>query len=271
MASRWIRAGALALGLVALAGCNTVELHSGMSESEAQEILVLLQQNGITATKAVVGEGKEAEWTVTVPAPDASHALQILEENDLPQSEPKGFEELFGKSKLIPTETEEKAMFLRAMSGELEKTLRSMPRVIAARVHISIPKNDPLRQYRLGEEPPRATAAVFMKLGPGKTTEMIRDEEIQRLVASSVEGLRPDDVTVVQKEMKPEMAPAKDPIKVVLGIVMDYALAPLCAILALFAIIFALKNRSLSQKLAEQTAANAVAAGEEPAGGRRSA
>ncbi len=246
----------VAFFLLVTTGCNTVELTSGLSESSATEVIVVLRGNGITAEKISDESGQEKTWTVTVASGRASDAWQVLVENELPRDEPKGFAEFFGKSKLIPTETEEKAIFLQAICGELARTIEAMPSVIDARVHVSIPDKDPLRRVVEGEEPPQATAAVMVKhwkAGDGALPEERIDErDIKTLVAASVEGLKSDKVTVVTKSVTRAIPPKLDPLAG--GANYFLPLAGLAGLLVILLLLTMMKNRSLTRQLADSSA-----------------
>jgi len=262
MKGRIVRIAMAALFLLVVTGCNTVELHSGLSEESATEVIVTLRNSGIAARKIPNESGQEKTWTVTVGSADASDAWQVLVENDLPRERPKGFADFFGKSKLIPTETEEKALFLQALCGELAGTVEAMPSVIDARVHVSIPEKDPLRQLMEGEEPPQATAAVMVKQwkveGNVPPEERIDEMDIKRLVASSVEGLKADHVTVITKAVKPKMVDT--PRSSANGAVWFLPLAALCGVLIVLLLVLLMKNRSLTGQVSELSARNAETA-----------
>jgi type III secretion protein J len=249
----------VAVFLLILSGCNTVELTSGLSESSATDVIVVLRQNGIAAEKFADESGQDKTWTVTVAAGSASDAWQVLVENELPREEPKGFATFFGQSKLIPTETEEKALFLQAVCGELAATIEAMPSVIDARVHVSIPEKDPLRRVMEGQEPPVATAAVMVKhwkpSGSVPPEERVDEMDIKRLVASSVEGLKPENVTVVTKAVTRKMTEAPSGAAGAANYFLP--LAGLAGVLLVLLLITIMRMRSLSSQLAAATAGGA--------------
>ena len=253
----WNRAARALVVLVVVllsAGCQSVNVISGLEENQALEIIVLLRQNGITATKSPVEGGQDIAWTVAVDSRDASNAFLVLAENELPRDQPKGFEAFFGQSKLIPTETEEKAIFLQAQSGELARTIERMPSVIDARVHISIPNHDPLRQLMQGEKPPQPSASVFVKYWlPTEETpaeSRLNESDIKRLISGSVEQLEVANVDVVMKAVQQDMsgltarAGGPDPT------MLFYPLAGLTLLLVVIVVVMALRNRSLSRQMA---------------------
>ena len=178
-----------------LLGCS-LPIQHGLTEREANEIVVVLARHGIEGTKEADKSGREVTWKVIVPKSDASRSFKILREFDLPRRKVAGFAKIFGKSGLIPTATEEKAKLLQAISGELIKTLKAVDGIVDAHVHIVIPADKILR--RQGEKKPQPTASVLLKIRQerGKPAPIsIRD--VRKLVAGSVEALRPSEVTVV--------------------------------------------------------------------------
>ena len=245
------------LGLaLLLAGCQRVDVMSALDEAQAVDLIVLLRQNGIAASKAAAGSGQDVLWSVSVSPSDASNAFLVLAENDQPRTEPQGFAELFGKSRMIPTETEERALFLHAQSGELERTIEAMPSVIDARVHISLPQRDRLAEYVEGTAPPAPTAAVFIKhwMEDEKTPASSRLDvtEIAELVASSIERLDKEHVTIVKKAVVPDTG--KLPLAGPDPMLLFYPLAGLTVLLVGLSLFLLLRNRSLSRQLHEQPA-----------------
>ena len=134
-------------GLISLAGC-THQIESSLPEHEAQDIVVTLREHGIDASAEAdsIGKKEGSAWHVSVwgTRDDATKAWKILRENGLPHEKLPGLEELFSTPGMIPTAAEEKARMLLAMVGELGRTLRSMPGVVDARVHVVLPDNTSL-------------------------------------------------------------------------------------------------------------------------------
>ncbi len=190
---------------LALAACSQ-PLHHGLSEEQANEILVVLERNGIQADKAAEEGGEEVAYVIAVPKRDAARAMQILRENDLPQQQAKGFGEVFAKTSLIPTAMEEKALFLQAICGELAKTIEAINGVVDARVHVVLPESDVLKQELQGPTTPKA--AVLIKYKVRRDGEMpYKPEDIRHLVANSVEALKPSDVTIVSSQVFGDKGP----------------------------------------------------------------
>ena len=132
------------LALLLLAGCGRDALVHGIDEGQANQILVALDEAGIHAEKQR-DEGGEGTWRVEVDGADAGRAHRLLAERELPRSRPPGFGEVFGKGSMVPTPTEERALYLHALSGELARSVEAIDGVIEARVHLALPVQDPLR------------------------------------------------------------------------------------------------------------------------------
>jgi flagellar M-ring protein FliF len=81
---------------------------------------------------------------------------------------------------------------LRALEGELSRTIRSIGRVQAARVHLVIPER---RLFERDREPPRASIAL--KLAGDLDAAQVR--AVRHLVASAVDGLKPERVSIVDE------------------------------------------------------------------------
>jgi type III secretion protein J len=192
------RVALLALAGLWLAACQT-EIQHGLSEKEANEILVLLERKGIPVTKSKEEGGREVTWKISVPKAHAANAAVLLKENELPRERSPGFE-IFNRGSLIPTATEERAMFLQALAGELSRTITSIDGVLDARVHINIPQSDDLADRQAKPEP---SASVLVKYraytDPQKPAPKppVTEEQIQQLVARAVQDLQPKNVAVV--------------------------------------------------------------------------
>lgn len=201
----------LALSLP-LCGCLSSELQTGLTEPEAQEIVVMLKQNGIEAypVRAAAGAADHnaaPAWTVRVKGGDRNLmvAWQVLQENGLPRQRVKGLEEVFSSTGMIPTAGEEKARLLLALSGEISRMLKAVSGVVDARVQVVLPENSPLLD-RSQWSPP--TASVLVKYRGSQRP--LSDDEVRRLVSRGVEGLQPDNVAVVYKKVTPAPPAARD-------------------------------------------------------------
>ena len=188
---------------VSLSACLKHQLQTGLTEQDAQEIVVLLNENGIeaSATKEASEKKGEEKWSVVVLGGDQNlaRAWGVLEENGLPRQKDKGLEDVFSSSGMIPTATEEKARLLVGISGEINRTLKAVAGVVDAHVLVVMPDSSPLLDKT---ERPVPTAAVLIKYrGSGLP---LSEEDVKKLVARAVEGLQPENVAVVYKRIEPK-------------------------------------------------------------------
>lgn len=178
-------------GLLIFAGCSVDILHE-IPESQANEVVAVLQREGVPAEKQRVTEGSGASYTVTVRRGDAPRAWRILRQKHLPRPKEDGLGEVFGDLGLVPSPTQERALLRHALAGEVARTLNSVDGVRQARVHIVLPERDALALQEEKRSEPRA--AVLLKTDGALDLSV---EDVRQLVAGSVEGLSAQHVSVV--------------------------------------------------------------------------
>ena len=116
--------------------------------------------------------------------------LQMASEG-IPRSGTVGYE-IFDKTNLGMTDFLQKVNFRRALEGEIAKSICSIREVKSARVHIVIPEN---RLFQ--EDQKEATASVILNVYGANSISPREVEGIAYLVSSSVEGLKPENVTIL--------------------------------------------------------------------------
>lgn len=169
-----------------LAGCK-VALYSSLNEQEANEIVAVLAAEGITAAK----ERQEGNtWQVQVDEGRLGAALELLRAQGLPHDRYVSMGDVFQKQGLVSTPVEERMRYIHAVSQELSQTLRGVDGVVAARVHVVIPANDPL-----SDRVRPSSAAVFIKHRPDVDLRLLTPA-VKDLVAHSIEGLTHDQVSL---------------------------------------------------------------------------
>jgi type III secretion protein J len=234
--------------LIFLAGC-THQIETGLPEHEAQDIVVTLREHGIDASAEAdpLAKKDSAAWHVSVlgTRQDVVAAWKILRENGLPHEKLPGLEELFSTPGMIPTAGEEKARMLLAMVGELGRTLRSMPGVVDARVHVVLPDNTSLLDKK---DQNATTASVLVRYRSDRPP--LTDDEIKGLVAKGVEGLSAENVNVVQKRMPDRPLPPQMMGPLDKGEWITIGALALCGITSLGALssLFVSKRRALRIK-----------------------
>ena len=152
----------LALMVGLLSACEgEIDVVHKLTEYEANEILVVLESQGITGMKRAE-EGRIITYAIHVSESDRPAALSILVANQLPKPRSNGLQEVYppGTSGLIPTRSEEKAKFLMAIQGEVERKLKNIPGVRMAHVSVVMPDKEIIRD--IDEKAPEATASVAL-------------------------------------------------------------------------------------------------------------
>jgi type III secretion protein J len=199
-----VRIGTTLILTAALAGCAGEEILHGLDEPQANEVLVALDERGVRASKERE-DGAEGRWRVEVPRGDAARAHRILSERDLPRDRPPGFADVFSKGSMIPTPTEEHALYLHALGGELARSVEAIDGVVEARVHLGLRQPDPLRP---GERPaPRGAVLVKCRAAACGAVRAL-EPGIRAIVAGAVDGLDAGAVSVVFAEASESPTPA---------------------------------------------------------------
>lgn len=132
--------------------------------------------------------------TIEVPENKVYDLRLEMATQGLPQGGSVGFE-LFDKTNFGMTEFTEKLNFQRAIQGELTRTICQLAPVMAARVHLAMPEQN---VYASDQEPTTASVVLKLRRGMPLTDEQVGG--IVHLVSSAVEGLKPNNVTVVDSD-----------------------------------------------------------------------
>lgn len=132
--------------------------------------------------------------TITVDEARVYDTRMKLVSAGIPKGGHVGFE-LFNESDFGVTEFAQKVNYQRALQGEIERTITSMPGVLDARVHLTI-----RRQGLFAEQEDGSKASVALSLSPGQSLGRRQLDGIRSLVAASVEGLKPEHVSVLDSQ-----------------------------------------------------------------------
>jgi flagellar M-ring protein FliF len=163
-------------------------LFTNLSTEDAAGIVTKLQEKKIPYELSGGGN------TISVPSGQVTEVRLEMASLGLPQGGGVGFE-IFDQKNLGATEFEQQLNYRRALQGELARTINSLEEIEQCRVHLALPKDS-----LFVEEQKKATASVTLKLKGGRTLRPDQVEGIGHLVASSVEGLNPADVMVVDSK-----------------------------------------------------------------------
>ena len=170
---------------------DMVPLFTNMETKDAGEVAAKLKESKVNYE---VQETKQGT-TILVPSANVHEARLNLATEGLPRGN-KGFE-IFDDSKLGVTEFQNKVNYLQALQGELTRTIEQIEAVEKARVHIVLPEDS---LYKKNEKP--ATASIMLKLKPNQQLNKKEVKGIVNLASRSVQGLVPENITVVDETGK---------------------------------------------------------------------
>lgn len=161
-------------------------LFADLSSQDVSAIVKDLDTRGIKYE--LRGDGQ----TILAPRADVPKLRLELAGKGIPSGGGVGYE-IFDKGDAFSsTSFVQNINHLRALEGELSRTIRSIGRVQAARVHLVIPER---RLFERDREPPRASIAL--KLAGDLDNAQVR--AIRHLVSSAVDGLKPERVSIVDE------------------------------------------------------------------------
>lgn len=201
---RLIFIGLPVFGSIAYAGfflferMNYGPLYTNLAPQDGAAIVKELEAEKIPY--AITGGGTAIE----VPRGVLYQTRLKLAGKGVPAAGGVGFE-IFEKTPFGVSEFTQQVNYLRALQGELSRTINSIAAVQSSRVHLAIPS----RSNFLGPEE-KPTASVVVDLRPGYHLSPDQVQGIVNLVASSVAKLSSDKVTVIDSSGRPlkEIAPA---------------------------------------------------------------
>jgi type III secretion protein J len=185
--ARWTGAAML---LACLAGCNQ-ELYSGLEERDANQMMSVLADAGISASKENV-ETRDggASWQVAVDSSQLGDALKVLRAHGLPRQQLESLGQIFQQQGLVATPAEERVRYIYGVQQELARTLDDVDGVVVAHVQVVIPENDPL-----SDKVKPSSASVYIKYRPGVDLQAMAPM-VKDLVTHSIEGLSYDNVSL---------------------------------------------------------------------------
>lgn len=158
-------------------------LYSNLTQEDAGQVVTKLREMKVQYRV----EGN----TIYVPNAKVYELRLELASQGIPQGGGVGFE-IFDKTQIGVTEFVQRLNYVRALQGELSRTIRQLSEVEQVRVHIAIPERTIFTEK---EEKP--TASIVLKLKSGRALNQGQIGGIVHLVSSSVEGLSPQKVTVI--------------------------------------------------------------------------
>jgi flagellar M-ring protein FliF len=158
-------------------------LYANLPADDAGEVIAKLKTDGI--------EYRVDDSAIRVPSDKVAEIRLRMAAAGLPKTGRIGFE-LFDKTNFGLTEFAEQVNYRRAIEGELERSIMALTEIERARVHISLPKDSVFLESKQ-----EAKASVVVSLRTGAKLSPQNGAAITYLVASAVDRLSPDAVSVI--------------------------------------------------------------------------
>lgn len=165
---------------------NMKMLYSDLSSSDSSAMAGKLEQANIPYEVSPDGS------RVSVSEADVARARMLLAQEGLPNGGSMGYEIFDKQSGFGTTNFVQNINQVRALEGELSRTIGSLNQIRSARVHLVLPQRE-----LFSRETQASSGSVFLSLRPGARLEREQIVAIQSLVASSVPGLKADNVAIV--------------------------------------------------------------------------
>jgi flagellar M-ring protein FliF len=163
-------------------------LYTALEADDAGAVVSRLKETGVEYRLSEDGR------TILAPSAKVAEARLSMAAAGLPKTGRIGFE-LFDSTNFGVTEFAEHVNYGRALEGELERSVMCLAAVERARVHLTFPKDSVFLEAR---QP--AKASVILKVRPGARLTPQNVIAVSHLVASAVEGLAPDAVSVLDMQ-----------------------------------------------------------------------
>lgn len=165
-------------------------LFDNTTPGDSALIIQQLEKDGIPYK--VINEG-----TIAVPSAVVYKERIAISALGIPKSSKVGFE-IFDKSDFGSTDFEQKIKYLRALEGELSRTINDLTPIEDSSVHIAIPKDSVFSDQKQS-----ATASIVVNIKNGMRLSSKQITGIKNLVSSSVANLKPENVKIVDQNGLP--------------------------------------------------------------------
>ncbi|GAB4393671.1 MAG: flagellar basal-body MS-ring/collar protein FliF [Kiloniellaceae bacterium] len=169
-----------------LASPDMALLYGDLDTQDSGQIIARLEQMNVPYQLTEEG-GK-----IFVPQDQVGRTRVVMAEEGLPSGGSIGYE-IFDRSEgLGTTNFVQNINHVRALEGELARTIRSVSSVKQARVHLVLPRRELFSRDR--QDP---SASIVLMLGGSRTLDRQQVSSIQHLVAAAVPGLKPTMVSII--------------------------------------------------------------------------
>ncbi|GAA1796305.1 flagellar basal-body MS-ring/collar protein FliF [Nocardioides hankookensis] len=170
---------------------NYAPLYSNLAAEDASSVVDELTAEGVPYELADGGS------TIMVPRDKVYSTRITLSGQGLPANSSDGGYSILDGQDMTTSDFQEQTDFKRAMEGELTKTIEAVDGVNTAVVHLAIPE-----KKVFSDEQDPTTASVLLDTSAGTTMDAEKVQAIVNLVASSIDGLDPANVTVADSSGK---------------------------------------------------------------------
>ncbi len=177
--------GLLLWSRVTPGGGNFVPLFTRLEPSDAGAVVEQLEEMQVEYRLAEQGSA------ILVDSDQVYEVRLTLAREGLPKGSIVGFE-IFDQTSLGTTDFVRRVQYIRGLQGELARTINQIDGIERSSVHIVLPEPS---LYTQNEHPP--TAAVLLELSPGVELDRAQVRGIVHLVSRSVEGLSPEQITLL--------------------------------------------------------------------------
>lgn len=179
------------IGLLGYFGTRLTEppmtiLYGDLDPKDSGQIVAKLE------TMTVPYELRAGGTQIFVPSDRALRLRMAMAEEGLPNGGSVGYEVFDRADSLGLTRTMENINLLRALAGELERTIQSISQINAARVHLVIPK-----RALFTRDKQESSASIVLGMVGGNRLNKVQVLAIRHLVASAVPGLKPSQVSII--------------------------------------------------------------------------
>jgi flagellar M-ring protein FliF len=161
-------------------------LYSELDQRDAAQVVAALERQRVP--HRIAGNGSQ----ILAPEADVPRLRLLLAREGLPSGGSVGYEIFDRGERLTTTPFQQDINRLRALEGELSRTIRGLSGVRTARVHLVLPRREPFSRDR-GE----AQASVVLGMNGAHRLDREGVQAVLHLVSTAVPGLRPQNVSIV--------------------------------------------------------------------------
>lgn len=193
---RLIAVGVLTLGLIVFFVFMSSRLSSGQmkllyTDLSAQDKNAVVRELEIAKVSYSMND---ATGEIMVGSKDVGRVRMLLAEKGLPEGGSVGYEIFDKDSSLGTTRFDQDMKELRALEGELTRTVNTIKAVESSRIHLVLPKRE-----LFSRDARPASASVFLKLKSSQKLDAEQVAAIQHLIAAAVPELNPKHVSIVDQ------------------------------------------------------------------------